>query len=51
MITGVININGEAIIRIVVGDLSKQRVVVDAIIDTGYTSFLTLRYLLASEIK
>jgi predicted aspartyl protease len=51
MITGVININGEAIIRIVVGDLSNQRVVVDAIIDTGYTGFLTLRYLLASEIK
>jgi predicted aspartyl protease len=27
---------------IVVGDLSNQRVVVDAIIDTGYTGFLTL---------
>jgi clan AA aspartic protease len=42
MITGVVNINGEAIIRIVVGDSGKQRVVVDAIIDTGYTGFLTL---------
>jgi clan AA aspartic protease len=42
MITGVVNVNGEAIVRIVVGDLSNQRVVVDAIIDTGYTGFLTL---------
>jgi clan AA aspartic protease len=42
MITGVVNANGEAIVRIVVGDLGKQRVVVDAIIDTGYTGFLTL---------
>jgi clan AA aspartic protease len=42
MITGVVNVNGEAIVRIVVGDLGKQRVVVDAIIDTGYTGFLTL---------
>jgi clan AA aspartic protease len=42
MITGVVNVNGEAIVRIVIGDLGKQRVVVDAIIDTGYTGFLTL---------
>jgi clan AA aspartic protease len=42
MITGVVNVNGEAIIRIVVGDLGKQRVVLDAIIDTGYTGYLTL---------
>jgi clan AA aspartic protease len=42
MITGVVNVSGEAIIRIVVGNSSKQRVVVDAIIDTGYTGFLTL---------
>lgn len=42
MITGVVNVNGEAVVRIVVGDLGKQRVVVDAIIDTGYTGFLTL---------
>jgi clan AA aspartic protease len=42
MITGVVNVNGEAIVRIVVGDLGKQRVVVDSIIDTGYTGFLTL---------
>jgi clan AA aspartic protease len=42
MITGVVNVNGEAIVRIVVGDFINQRVVVDAIIDTGYTGFLTL---------
>jgi predicted aspartyl protease len=42
MITGIVNVNGEAIVRIVVGNLDKQRVAVDAIIDTGYTGFLTL---------
>jgi len=42
MITGTVNARGEAIVRIVVGDLGAQRSVVDAIIDTGYTGFLTL---------
>ena len=42
MITGIVNGNGEAMVRIVVGDLGKQRIVVDAIIDTGYTGYLTL---------
>lgn len=42
MITGVVNINGEAIIRIVVGNLGKQMLVLDALIDTGYTGYLTL---------
>jgi hypothetical protein len=31
MITGVVNANAEAIIRIVVGDLGKPRVVVDTV--------------------
>lgn len=42
MITGIVNVNGEAMLRIVVGNLGTQRIVVDAIIDTGYTGFLTL---------
>lgn len=42
MITGTVNANGEAMLRIVVGDLGTQRRVVNAVIDTGYTDYLTL---------
>jgi clan AA aspartic protease len=42
MITGVVNANGEALLRVVIGDLGTQRIVVDALIDTGYTGCLTL---------
>lgn len=40
--TGVVNANGEAMLRVVVGNLAMQRIVVDAVIDTGYTGYLTL---------
>jgi clan AA aspartic protease len=42
MITGIVNARGEAIVRVVVGDLGNQRLMVDAVIDTGYTGYLTL---------
>jgi clan AA aspartic protease len=42
MITGVVNVKGEAILRVVVSDLATQRIVIDAVIDTGYNGFLTL---------
>ncbi|MDX2232447.1 MAG: clan AA aspartic protease [Leptolyngbyaceae cyanobacterium bins.349] len=42
MMTGVVNASGEAILRVVVGDLAAQRIVIDAVIDTGYTGSLTL---------
>jgi clan AA aspartic protease len=42
MMTGVVNSSGEAMLRIVVGDLAARRIVVDALIDTGYTGNLTL---------
>ena len=42
MMTGVVNANGEAMLRIVVGDLGTQRIVIDALIDTGFTGYLTL---------
>ncbi len=41
MITGIVNDRGEALIRLVVGE-GNQRLVVDAVLDTGYTGFLTL---------
>ena len=40
--TGIVNSKGESILRLVVGDHETQRVVVDSVVDTGYTGFLTL---------
>jgi len=42
MITEGVNAIGEAVARIVIGDSGIQRIVVDALIDTGYTGYLTL---------
>jgi clan AA aspartic protease len=42
MITGVVNANHEAIIRFVVTGPSGQQQDIQAIIDTGFTGFLTL---------
>jgi clan AA aspartic protease len=42
MITGVVNANREAIIRLVVTGPGGQRQNSEAIIDTGFTGFLTL---------
>lgn len=42
MIYGVVNSNCEATIRLVVGNQNAQRQVIDAVIDTGYTGFLSL---------
>jgi clan AA aspartic protease len=42
MIHGVVDRNCEATIRLVVSNADKQRQVIDAVIDTGFTGFLTL---------
>lgn len=42
MMHGIVNQNCEATIRIVVGDTGAQRQTIDAVIDTGFTGFLTL---------
>jgi len=42
MITGVVNANREATIRLVVRGPSGQHHEIEAIIDTGFTGFLTL---------
>jgi len=39
---GRVDQNCEATIRLVVGNLNSQRQVIDAVIDTGFTGFLTL---------
>jgi len=42
MMHGIVNQNGEATIRLVVGNGNGQRQMIDAVIDTGFTGFLTL---------
>lgn len=42
MMHGVVNTSCEAVIQLVVGNKSSQRRVIDAVIDTGYTGFLSL---------
>jgi clan AA aspartic protease len=42
MMQGLIDQNCEAMIRLVVGNTDSQRQVIDTVIDTGFTGFLTL---------
>lgn len=42
MIQGFVNQNCEAIIRVAVGRASERKQMVDAVIDTGFTGFLSL---------
>jgi clan AA aspartic protease len=42
MMLGIVNANCEATIRIVIGNENAQRRVIDAVIDTGFTGFLSL---------
>jgi clan AA aspartic protease len=42
MMFGTVNHNCEAIIKIAVGRLGLPKITVDAVIDTGFTSFLSL---------
>jgi clan AA aspartic protease len=42
MIYGVVNLRCEATLPLVVGNINKQQQVVDTVIDTGFSGFLTL---------
>jgi predicted aspartyl protease len=42
MINGIVDQNYEATIRLIVTNASKQRQVIDAVIDTGFTGFFNL---------
>jgi predicted aspartyl protease len=42
MMQGIVDQNCEATIQLVVGNTDSQRQMVDAVIDTGFTGFLTL---------
>jgi clan AA aspartic protease len=43
MIYGVVNLSREATLPLVVGNASKQQQVVDTVIDTGFSGFLSLQ--------
>jgi clan AA aspartic protease len=42
MMHGIVDRNCEATIRLVVGNVDSQRQLIDAVIDTGFTGFITL---------
>lgn len=39
---GVVNHNCEAVIKVAVGRIGSSKITIDAVIDTGFTSFLSL---------
>lgn len=50
MMFGVVNNNCEAIIKVAVGPIGSRKIALDAIIDTGFTSFLSLPLSVITDI-
>jgi clan AA aspartic protease len=51
MMRGIVDQNCEAIIRLVVGRTNSSTQVIDAVIDTGFTGFLTLPLVVISNLN
>ena len=51
MMFGRVNANCEAFIRFVVGNQSGQRKAIDAVIDTGFTGFVSLSSSIITELN
>jgi clan AA aspartic protease len=51
MMQGIVNQNCEATIRLVVGNADSQRQMIDAVIDTGFTGFLTLPFSVLADLN
>jgi clan AA aspartic protease len=51
MMNGIVNQNYEATIRLVVSNESKQTQLIDAVIDTGFTGFLTLPMTVITDLN
>jgi predicted aspartyl protease len=50
MMFGVVNNNCEAILKVAVGRIGSPKIALDAIIDTGFTSFLSLPLSVITDI-
>jgi clan AA aspartic protease len=50
MMFGVVNNDCEAIIKVAVGRIGSPKISVDAVIDTGFTSFLSLPLSIITEL-
>jgi predicted aspartyl protease len=50
MMFGVVNQNCEAVIKVAVGCIDSPKIAVDAVINTGFTSFLSLPHSLITEL-
>jgi clan AA aspartic protease len=50
MMFGRVNDNCEAIIKVAVGRIDSPKIAVDAVIDTGFTSFLSLPLSIITEL-
>jgi clan AA aspartic protease len=51
MMQGIVDQNCEATVRLVVGNADSQRQMIDAVIDTGFTGFLTLPLLVLTNLN
>jgi hypothetical protein len=51
MMQGIVDQNCEATIRLVVGNADSQRQMIDAVIDTGFTGFLTLPFSVLADLN
>jgi clan AA aspartic protease len=51
MMQGIVDQNCEPIIRLLVGNADSQRQTIDAVIDTGFTGFLTLPFSVLTDLN